>query len=382
MNKKIKVSVIIPCYNIERYVRQCLDSVCGQTMSDLEIICINDGSTDSTLEILNEYAARDARVRVISQDNAGLSAARNTGLKYAAGDFVAFLDSDDFVASDYYGSMYARAISTDSDLVIGNDIWYWDDCNMQIGATHYRNFADKKSIITKSVDKIRVLSACAVWNKLYRRSLIVDNKLAFYEGRHLEDMPFTFMAVALAQKITFQPFSFLFYRQRDDSIMNNKTNRVRNAMDMLDNFRRVYGELDAVPNMPARDFYKSVLLEMIMRESLIHYGMLAGQPADRRRFLRAVHDFIAALPSDAIFVNPFYRRVAGVMKNDALNRIFGIKYHHYKLEFKLLGLLPVFKIRWFEPAKIKWLLFGILPLRTYQDNEYMRWLGLDQGVFS
>ena len=129
----------------------------------------------------------------------------------------------------------------DADLVIGNDIWYWDDCQMQIGVTHYRNFSDKKSVITNHQDKIRILSACAVWNKLYKRTLITDNNLTFYEGKHLEDMPFTFSAVALSRKIVFQPFSFLFYRQRNSSIMNNKVNRVRNAMDMLDNFSGFQG---------------------------------------------------------------------------------------------------------------------------------------------
>ena len=247
MSNKIKVSVIIPCYNVEKYVGQCLDSVRGQTMPDLEIICVNDGSTDSTLDVLNKYAAQDSRIHIISQDNAGLSVARNAGLKYASGEYIAFLDPDDFVASDYYGSMYLRAQDMDADLVIGNDIWYWDDCQMQIGVTHYRNFSDKKSVITNHQDKIRILSACAVWNKLYKRSL-----------------------VTLSRKIVFQPFSFLFYRQRNSSIMNNKVNRVRNAMDMLDNFSRLYGELSTAPNIVNRDFYKTALLEMIMRESLIH----------------------------------------------------------------------------------------------------------------
>ncbi len=374
MSNKIKVSVIIPCYNVEKYVGQCLDSVRGQTMPDLEIICVNDGSTDSTLDVLNKYAKQDSRIRIISQDNAGLSAARNAGLKYASGEYIAFLDSDDFVASDYYGSMYLRAQDMDADLVIGNDIWYWDDCQMQIGVTHYRNFADKKSVITKHHDKIRILSACAVWNKLYKRTLITDNNLEFYEGKHLEDMPFTFSAVALSRKIVFQPFSFLFYRQRNSSIMNNEVNRVRNAMDMLDNFSRLYGELSTAPNIVNRDFYKAALLEMIMRESLIHYGMLARTRPAQMQFWNALRGFIASLPGDECFINPFYRQVAKTMQNSTLNKLLGIKYNSYKIEFKLLGILPLMKIRWFEPARIKWLLFGVLPIRSVEDAGYIKWL--------
>lgn len=93
----MKVSIIIPVYNVENYLRVCLDSVVNQTYSDLEIICINDGSTDSSLDILNEYAKNDSRILVVSQSNRGLAAARNTGLEYVTGELCYFLDSDDYI---------------------------------------------------------------------------------------------------------------------------------------------------------------------------------------------------------------------------------------------------------------------------------------------
>ena len=92
-----KISVIIPVYNVEKYLRECLDSLLNQTFKDIEIICVNDGSTDGSLNILNEYASKDSRFIIINQNNQGLSAARNNGLNVAKGDYVAFLDSDDYI---------------------------------------------------------------------------------------------------------------------------------------------------------------------------------------------------------------------------------------------------------------------------------------------
>ena len=376
MTSTIKVSVIIPCYNVEQYIDKCLDSVYGQTLREMEIICVNDGSTDATFDILNKYAARDKRIRIITQKNSGLSAARNSGLNVAKGEFVAFLDSDDFVASDYYGSMYDKAVESGADMVIGNDIWYWDDCHMQIGATHYRNFADSKKYIASARDKRHILSACAVWNKLYRRKLLNDNNLLFYPEKHLEDMPFTFMAAALAKIIVFQPYSFLFYRQRPQSIMNNTKNRTRNAMDMLDNLCRAYDELEQNQTIADKDYYKTVLAEMMMREVLIHYNMLNDTPAEKQRLLNTFADFIKKRSLDESFANPFYRQIAKVLHNDFVHKICRVKYHSYKIEFKLLGFLPVMKIRWFEPARVKWLMFGVVPVRKSQDNDYLKWLDL------
>ena len=93
-----KISVIIPCYNVEKFLKQCLDSVCGQTLKDIEIICVNDASTDKSLNILKQYAKKDKRIKIIDlQKNSGLSVARNTGIKHATGDFIGFIDSDDYV---------------------------------------------------------------------------------------------------------------------------------------------------------------------------------------------------------------------------------------------------------------------------------------------
>lgn len=116
--KKPKISVVIPVYNVENYLRQCLDSVINQTLDDIEIICVNDGSTDSSPDILEEYSRKDSRIRIISQENMGLSGARNTGMKYIKGEYVYFLDSDDYIELDALNQMYNISKNNSLDMLM------------------------------------------------------------------------------------------------------------------------------------------------------------------------------------------------------------------------------------------------------------------------
>ena len=100
-----KISVVVPVYNVEKYLKECIDSIINQTLEDIEIICVNDGSTDSSLEILNNFAEQDNRIKVITQSNQGLSAARNTGIKYANGEYISFIDSDDYIDTSLYETL-------------------------------------------------------------------------------------------------------------------------------------------------------------------------------------------------------------------------------------------------------------------------------------
>ena len=114
----IKVSVIIPVYNVQAYLRQCMDSVTGQTLRDIEIICVNDESTDDSLQILEEYVAKDKRVQIITQKNAGAGAARNNGMRHAKGKYLSFLDADDFFEPDMLEKAYEQAEKDQSDFVV------------------------------------------------------------------------------------------------------------------------------------------------------------------------------------------------------------------------------------------------------------------------
>ena len=116
-----KISIIIPIYNTEKYLRRCLDSVCNQTFGDIEIICINDCSTDGSLNILNEYAQKDNRIKIINFiENKGVAIARNTGIDEAQGEYISFVDADDYVDLDFFEKLYNKAIKTNSKLVVSN----------------------------------------------------------------------------------------------------------------------------------------------------------------------------------------------------------------------------------------------------------------------
>lgn len=111
------VSVLVPCYNVEKYIRQCLDSVVGQTLTDMEIICLNDGSTDGTLAILQEYAAKDSRVHIIDKPNSGYGDGMNKGLGAATGEYIGIVESDDWAEADMFESLYTLAKEHDCDMV-------------------------------------------------------------------------------------------------------------------------------------------------------------------------------------------------------------------------------------------------------------------------
>ena len=113
---KIKVSVIVPVYNVEKYLRECLNFLVNQTLKEIEIICINDGSEDSSLEILNEYASKDSRFVIINQENSGQSVARNKGLDIAKGEYIGFVDSDDWVDLNFFENLYSEAVKNNSDI--------------------------------------------------------------------------------------------------------------------------------------------------------------------------------------------------------------------------------------------------------------------------
>ena len=122
----VKVSVIVPVYNVDKYLEECLDSIVNQTLNDIEIICVNDGSTDGSLKILEDYASKDDRIKIITQENGGLSVARNTGIDVAKGEYLSFVDSDDFIGLEMFDKMYDQAHSQDLDILFCKTYLYDD----------------------------------------------------------------------------------------------------------------------------------------------------------------------------------------------------------------------------------------------------------------
>ena len=204
--KEIKVSVIMPIYNADEYLRPALDSVIDQTLREIEIICVDDGSTDHSLEILKEYQQKDERLRIVTETNAGPALARNNGIRRARGEYISFLDADDFFELDMLEKMYNEAKENDLDIVISNyDIY--NNCKAEFSKAVVEENEDiykGVSVTSKNdhPDEIFTSTNGSAWNKLYRTSFIIEKNLSFLtEVKTYEDVYFVLTSLSLAERV-------------------------------------------------------------------------------------------------------------------------------------------------------------------------------------
>lgn len=199
------VSVIIPCYNAEKNLMQCIESICSQTLEQMEIICVDDGSTDSTLEILHSYQEKDPRIRVIQQKNAGAGAARNVGLDCASGEYLSFLDADDFFEPDMLEKAVAAAEKWQADYIVFHADRYYSAQNRYEEMPWSVRDEDLPPYMPFSyrqlTDNIFLSFVGWAWDKLFRRSFVLEHQLRFQEQRTTNDMLFVFSALICAKRI-------------------------------------------------------------------------------------------------------------------------------------------------------------------------------------
>lgn len=251
----VAISVIIPVYNVEDYLAQCLDSICNQSFKDIEIICVNDGSTDRSPEILNQYALKDERISIINQHNQGLAATRNNGLKIAKGEYIYFIDSDDYLELDALERLHDNIVLNDSDMVLFKFQTVDDSHNV-----HKRGIEFKIDKIFGDIDydtftftyrdvKRHVMnSAFSACLKLYKRDFIKDTR--FPIGLNFEDVPVHVKLMLEAQRLSFVPESFYNYRSNPDSILNSSANGfdIFKVIDMVEDYIRQNGYYEELEN--------------------------------------------------------------------------------------------------------------------------------------
>ena len=218
-----KISVIIPVYNVETLLKRCLDSVLKQTLSDIEIICVNDGSTDNSRLILEEYKKYE-NIKIISQKNSGLSVARNTGLENASAGYVAFLDSDDFIDNDFYEKLYNNITEHDADIACASIIRENDKKKSCL--IDYKQFK-----IAKNTKEMFLLADCPrhnfVWNKLYRKDFLISNNHKFVPGMIYEDMWFTPDVLANANCLVVVPGTYYHYWKHKNTLIKGDCDKYR-----------------------------------------------------------------------------------------------------------------------------------------------------------
>ena len=245
------VSIIIPVYNVEKYLDKCIASVVGQTYQNLQIILVDDGSTDRSPAICDDWKERDSRITVVHQPNGGLSRARNAGLKLATGEFVGFVDSDDWIEPNMFETLLSALLETNADIAVGGFEGFTEDSK---SITYAQPKSSERSLYSTEETLKRLLLLRGfirnfVWNKLYKRTVLSD--IAFPEGRLYEDVTWTAQVIGNAKSVVCVNQIFYHYIHRHDSLSHDDQQFVRRLQDelelteqRLDYIHRHYPSLD------------------------------------------------------------------------------------------------------------------------------------------
>lgn len=227
------ISVIVPVYNVEKYIEKCLDSLINQTLKEIEIICVDDCGTDNSVTIVKKYMQQDKRIKLIQhKKNSGSSAARNTGIKNTSTPYIMFCDSDDFYKPDMCEKMYHAINSSKADIACcGCQIIYQAKHELKASDDEYyrikfKGIADIDGKIIKNTD-------VSAWNKIYRRDLIEKYRIEYPEGLWYEDADFFFKYMSVAKKVFFVPEALYCYMRRENSIMDKTFQHSIKALDHL-----------------------------------------------------------------------------------------------------------------------------------------------------
>ena len=290
-----KISIIVPVYNVEKYLRQCMDSLVNQTLEDIEIICINDETPDNSLEILNEYAQIDSRVKVISQKNTGLSGARNTGNKYVTGEYLMYIDSDDWLDLETCETAYNEAVKENADAVLWAYVReYADGKKPKYLFNEDRIVFDKTAVKEKLHRRFLGLlgeelsnpeqadSLVTAWGKLIRSSIILDNNLEFISTKEIgtEDAIFNIYAFGYVNRAVYLNKTFNHYRR------DNLTSLTKTYKPMLySQWQKLFGLMaDYIEKNNLEDYYRKSLDNRIAL-SIIGLGLniMSGKMSGRQK---------------------------------------------------------------------------------------------------
>ncbi|MGB0100578.1 MAG: glycosyltransferase family 2 protein [Nocardioides sp.] len=270
-----KISVVVPVYDVEAYLPEAVDSVLAQSHRELDVVLVDDGSTDGSGAIADEYAARDPRVRVVHTENRGLGAARNEGLRHIRGDVVAFADSDDVVPPDAYATLLEHQRSTGAELVTGS-VARWEDGALTELPWMRRLHRERRAVPLEEHPEI--LGDVFAWNKLYRRDFWEGAGLTWPEGVRYEDQPTTTRAYAAARLIGVLPDVVYHWRIRHDgSSITQQRSSLEDLRDRWTTKRMALATIDDLGSEPVRQ----VFVDRVLAGDLHRYFIeIPGCPDD------------------------------------------------------------------------------------------------------
>lgn len=292
-----RVSVVIPVYNIERHLRQCLDSVAGQSLRDIEVICVDDGSTDDSPKILADYASRDSRFRIITQSNAGPGAARNTGMAWAAGEYLIFLDSDDWFEPDFLERMVAKAESTGADVTICRAVEFDTETGRELPSEWMlkSEYLPGAAFSPEEVaDHLFQFTYGWPWDKLYRAGFVKDAGLYYPPLPNSEDLVFVFQGLALAEKLAVVENVLVHHRvNRVSSVSNSRHQDPEVPYQALTLFRQGLEKRE----LYAR--YERSFLNWAMEFLVWNVANMGERKAQRQYFYKLKRTWLPAMAFDA-----------------------------------------------------------------------------------
>jgi glycosyltransferase involved in cell wall biosynthesis len=323
-----KVSVIIPVYNTERFLVECLDSVLSQSLKDIEVICVDDGSTDSSPDILHEYKKKDSRIKVIHQEHSAPGNARNAGFDIAQGDYISFIDSDDYVDRMFLEKLYSKAVETESDIVIANVfLYYMDTESLQLfhDAALYTFLKNKVFSIVDYPELIRIL---APWDRIYKKSFLNNYSIRMPEDTIYEDRLYAVKCLVYAQRITVVNEPLYYYRK-------NAGQAITDIELKQSQFRRDYLEMtkECLLLMQKENLYCSLSYDYLINhfENCLMHQKSIKDKNEFAYFFNYIHDMITDADYKVAKSMPYPEIVkyCGFLQENNLNKC----YHYFRKRF-------------------------------------------------
>jgi len=260
--KNVKLSIIIPVYKVEQYLPRCLDSLLSQSLEEIELICINDGSPDNCLDILKNYRIKyGKKIVIIDKKNEGVWKGRKDGVKIAKGEYIGFVDSDDYVRPGFAKKLYNAATKTDSDIAVCG----FSRIDMDTGKIYSNEMCSKKRdiLIENNISDILAMNG-APWNKIYKSEILKKMKDLKHPPRILDDMMFLLLAYLNVNKITFIPDNLVCYMVRGTSIINNINK---------EQLESTYAAMLEVKGIYSKDPRKNIFMPLLDSMAYLHLGI-------------------------------------------------------------------------------------------------------------
>ncbi len=319
----VKISILVPIYNVSEYLDECLSSIKEQTLGEIEIICINDGSTDNSLDIIKKYAKDDDRFVIIDKKNSGYGDSMNHGLKKATGEFIGIVESDDFIKHEMFEDLYRLASKNNTQVAKGNALWYWTSTNKAVKT----NLVDEKNlgkVITPRDERGIFYKIPSIWAAIYRRDFIEKNNITFSPtpGASYQDTGFSYKVWSMADRVIFTDKAYLYYRQDN---MASSMNNIATKAPIL------FSEFESIEKYLKEHGREELLLLIREREFVSLYNFLVhmdGQPA--RDFAKKLQGRFDGVKLDAsLFETAKIKKVYSVLLRSPELYFSMIKAKHY-----------------------------------------------------